>query len=117
LKKITKADFEKFKAEVERLIQLFGLKDWKIEIIQLKLPKQRFAQICHDYSYRIASFQLNTEISTENMMQFDPITSAKHEFGHLLLSEFNCAASQRFVRPDDIDNANEKLAVIFENIL
>ncbi len=101
--KTTKKDFQEFKAECERLIDLFGFMDWDIYYCHKELNSD--ASLSFVQSHRTCTFNLSTNVNDD----WDGcINCAMHEVGHLLSAElYDMAANY---------HSKEALSPIYESI-
>lgn len=114
--KVPRSDFEIFKKRFLQCVEEFGLRDWRITFLQENLHGH-FAEIRRNESYHIVTVVLTTEIEKENMHEYNPVVHAEHEALHLITSDLYYHARCRYVRPDDLDNAEEVLVHRLQNIL
>jgi hypothetical protein len=117
--KTTKKHFKLFKSEVIRLVNLFGLTDWKISFEHKDLEDD-YVRLSWDYSGSVACFFLCTNWDREEAV---PLTNeaikkiALHEVCHLLVAPITSLGEARFVNEGEITDENERLARQLTNIL
>ena len=85
--KTTKKEFEIFKAECERLIELFGLKEWNVAYEHIKLKCNGNAT--YKNNEKIVTFSMTTHT---NDLWKGPKYVARHEIGHILVADLACLA-------------------------
>lgn len=111
--KASQKDFELFKSECQKWIDIFGLNDWKVYYYFTDLNGD-YAECVPDYRKCIVKIALNSKFRRKYL---DIKKSAKHEIIHLLLSRFFGMARERFISPDEIDNEWERLTRIIEKAI
>jgi len=80
---ITKKEFELYKKECEKWLEVFGLQSWNVSIIQKEIdPEEAFGACEWEYENRCASLVLNTKCYLPNL---DIKETALHECLELLL--------------------------------
>ena len=113
--KTTKSQFNEFKQEFLRYVELLGLKDWKIYFRHEDIDG--FAQIIRNANESIATVSFCSELNREDMQDLDIKMNAKHEAIHLLLSRYNFIASCRFVNDGEVSAEEERIVRILEKVL
>ena len=114
--KTTQAQFEEFKAEFMKYVELFGLKDYQIYFEHKKL-EDSFADISVNCNACIATVVMAQEIPGECKFDFCPKESAKHEAIHLLLSRLYDIADCRYVQPEELKIEDERVVRILQKVL
>ena len=118
-KKTTKAEFERFKDRCEDLISVFNLSDWDLFISMGDKwddgePLGDVAAMVRvNNTGRIAQIKLHST----NYDSGTPESIATHEMIHIMLSDLESLANDRYVQAKDIDNAVERLTVLLTNLL
>ena len=114
-----KKDFQIFKDECFRLIDLIGLKNWKVNIFWEQLKDDRFAEITTDAISMIATITLTKKVKLtfDKDYKDDVKEHAKHEVIHLLLGRFSHLAKSRFVRDDELYSAEEELVNLLIKVI
>lgn len=95
--KVTKKDFEAFAEHAHKWLDVFGLTDWHVIIVQAEEP-DAFATVSYDADKMKACITLTTcfENWQENMADFDPARHAFHEVMHLVLAPLiHCEQRER----------------------
>jgi hypothetical protein len=117
--KTSKKDFERFKKEFMRWVEIFGLKGYNLRFWHNKLD-DRYAQIGGDEKGKQADISYNTELYSDvvNSKNYaTPKHCGKHEAIHLLLNRLVQLAYNREIRFAEIDEEAEKLVRILEKVL
>jgi len=109
--KTTKKDFEEFKAEFNRMVELLGLKSWNVFFKCTKLNDGVAANIDYDTDSRCAEVSLNTIKYVVDLKR-----SAKHEAFHLLLADLYESARDRFVDEKTLNKNEEAVIVALEKL-
>jgi len=117
-RRATKAEFNRYKAEIERLIKKLGFGDWEYRVIfeTPSNPNLRASFECND-AHTFAYFYYNP-------LQYKPADgpgrvekTARHEIAHMITSRLDMLAHTRFCSPDEIALEMEKIATILQNVL
>lgn len=115
--KPTPKEFEQFKAEFLRCVDLLNLNDWKI-IFAFKEISACYAEIeTYSDSFTAAVVFNRNFLSADAMLGFDPKRTARHEVGHLFHARLKYIGMQRYVRPDDFEEESERLCRVMETLL
>jgi len=118
---IPKSHFKIFKHEVERLIDVLGLKEWNVEIAFEEFGTSEScpnAEIKWNSKSRCVKFRYNRKIiDAHRKMIIPPLICAKHEIGHLLMAEMEEIATARYVADYEVDAASEKFATLISKVL
>lgn len=117
LYKPTRADFEKFKAEFMRCVDLLNLNDWHV-VFEFRTLDDSYAilETQSDQFLAVATFN-SRPIDAGEKLGFDPKRTARHEAGHLFHTRLKFIGKSRYVRPDDFYEESERLARIMEKVL
>lgn len=84
----TDEDFEKFKARVEDLINVFGLHEWHLTITHDQIGDRVTAQTQYNSVAHTASIRLTKHTEGDFGLEWDVERIAMHEVLHLLLSDY-----------------------------
>ena len=112
MKKPTKADFRRFKAEALRMVQLLGLNEYTVECRFDKLDRETTAEITYNSFAGSAVICYNIEGETERST---PESCARHEVFHLLTAHLARLACLRFTRVEEIEREVEVIIRRLEN--
>lgn len=112
--KTTNSDFETYRKEIQRLIDIFGLKGWHLFFRHESL-NDSFAEIRYNMSARNAVFVLNTEFDTIDYSEDQIKRSAFHEVCELLLARISNLAKFRYTTEEEIDEEIHNIIRILEN--
>ena len=111
---ITEEEFERFKAEFDRLTKLFGLMQYKVYFEQ-KYLESSFGLISINEVGKIASVYLTTKLEDENINSWGgPEDTAKHEALHLLTSRLQWLGTLRETTEDQLGEEWEALVRVLE---
>lgn len=88
---LKESDFEEFKKEAKRWIDLFGLKDWKVEYAFSEL-EDAYAQYSLQWQGKIALITLNKYPAKESSDYINVKRTAFHEVCELLLADMEYIA-------------------------
>ena len=105
--KTTKKDFELFKTECQKWIDKLGLHEWDF-YFKLADLKGSVATTACDCEGHIAKITLNTNIDRTACFHSLEDT-AKHEILHVLMSPLMTKATYRYVRYDELDEAEHSI--------
>lgn len=111
----TKLQFEQFKESFLKYVDILGLKDWKVYFEVA--PVDVYARIHIQWSGRVATVQMCTEVAPDSWSDFDPVASGKHEAIHLLLAYLEGPALKRFTSLEAIAEANEAVTRVLEKLI
>jgi len=111
----TKEDFELFKKECKKWINIYGLKTWEICFVHGSLTENR-AECYADLNNRIASMYFGKE--WEDVEKNDPTIklNAFHETTELFLGEIRDMANQG-IAYEKVDKEIHKIIRTLENVL
>ena len=117
-RKPTRKDFEKFKAEFMRCVDLLNLNDWNITFL-FEILDDNLAQISTQSDEFLATVSLssNTLKGKADVSSFNVKQIARHEVAHLFHARLRYTGKSRFVRPDDFYEEDERLSRVMEKIL
>ena len=115
--KPTRKEFEQFKAEFLRCVDLLNLNDWKI-VFAFKPISACYAEIetYSDSFTAVVAFNSN-RLDDDTMLGFNPKRTARHEAAHLFHARLKYIGMQRYVRPDDFKEESERLCRVMETLL
>ena len=115
--KPTRKDFEQFKVEFLRCVDLLCLNDWHIAFAFQPLDG-RYAEITTQSCDFIATVIFNNKVVGEDgMISYDPKRTARHEVAHLFHARLQYIGRCRYVRPDDFSEESERLCRVMETLL
>ena len=119
--KTTPEHFEIFKAECKKWIEIFGLKNWRIDYIHKKLSSDSRAQTTFNCVSSIATIFFNTKPDEEDEYKFTVETVKKtafHEVCEILLGRLSLMVGQRYALHElDVEEATHQIIRILENVL
>jgi len=122
--KTSKADFKKFRVEVEKWIAEFGLVDWDLVIIHgdpsdKGIVNTDIAWISFgEYGTQVATIALNEEYAGIKLPDGGIERAAFHEVVHLLLYNICAYIERRFeVIKEDYEKEVHSLITVLENTL
>ena len=107
--KYTKKDFEVFKKECQRLINLLGLNGWEVVYYWTQLVKGRFAEINTESKNMTAGISFTKTIEVDDSYVDNIKSHAQHEVFHLLLGKMSDLAKARYLNEDEIYSAEEEV--------
>ena len=117
MKKTSKAEFNRFKKEFLRWVEILGLQGYKIFFFHDPLENS-YARIVPNEPGNAADVYFSSELSnTAKEASEGPEASGKHEAIHLLLNRLFFLGEQRFVGSDEMEHEWEKLVRILEKVL
>lgn len=99
MRQLTESDFAIFKAEVEKWIALFGLKDWAVTFDFSPLENSR-AECCVNWHAKAALITLG-QFPRGEVTQDDVRRSAFHEVCELLLTDMEFTALDEAIPYDE----------------
>jgi hypothetical protein len=100
----------KFWREFWRLYKVLGLTDWRVDPMPFDGDENTNGRTQVDWNAHAAAVMVNPNVD-------DPLRTAKHEIGHLLLGEMRCLASRRNVTEAQLDDAWETVSRRLERVL
>ena len=113
--KTTKKDFKEFKAECEKWVGYFGIKDWEITYRSDNDGDCR-GSCASDYASRIAIIALGREFSDiPERLEIKKV--AFHEVCELLLSPLRLQGEDRFVTKNEMESSRHRIIRVLENTL
>jgi len=115
--KTTDKDFKRFKASFMHWYNKLGLQGWQVFFRHEELDIPVYARIISDFRVRAATVKFNKTVPEEDVPEFDPIRTGKHEALHLLLAPLEYHAHARYIHQEDIDSAEEEIVVRLQNTL
>ncbi len=116
MKETSKEEFERFKKEFLRWVEIFGLHGYKIYFYH-KPVKDSYAKIEVSESGKVADVYLNSELDDNaKKMWCGPEFDGRHEAIHFLLNRLCFVGSQRFVGCQEMDHEEERLVRILEKV-
>ena len=103
--KYTKSDFELFRREALKWIQQLGLSDWHVSFHHRSLGESTGANFQCDLEAKSAAISLNSDEQVPAAYPKTVQELAKHEVLHLLLAPLAEKAEYRFVRQEELHEA------------
>ena len=116
--KTTKKDFELFKSECQKWIDIFGLKDWEVRFEHGYISDTHFAQGEYDVVERWLTLKLDTEWPDDVKITPHEIKkSAFHETTETgLLGKIRCIATNRTFDQDELDEEIHRIIMILQSV-
>ena len=111
-RKTTSEDFIIYQNEVIRLIDKFGIDDWKIYFEQRDCDESQ-AELVTDCVNRVCTFVLANEFTEGESVE----NSAFHEVCHLLVGDLTDLNYYRWVTQNEVIKASETTARKLQSIL
>lgn len=117
-RKTTTDEFDRFVAECNRLIPIFGLTAWKLTYKHGGLGDSDLARADFHPRSRCATMRMTTHIDSDIVeeLYMTPERSARHEMTHLLTAKLEYIASCRFCSDEEITDEVEVIARILEQL-
>jgi len=118
--KTTKKHFEIFKAECEKWIDIFGLKDYEFHFEHKAVGDRNIAECYRNSTSRTARLSLCKVWPERSMVALndDNIkTSAFEEVCHVLLYSLSSCAYSRHIMEHEIDEAEHGIIKTLQNVL
>lgn len=113
-----KKDFEAFKREFLRCVDLLEVGEWAIFFKFEVFREDNFADIEVDCDGSWAVVRLNkTTLTKDVASRFDPKRSGRHEAAHLFIARLAYHGACRYVIPDMFYTEKERIARTLEKIL
>jgi len=103
--KTTKKDFELFRREVERWLEIYGLKGWSVEILHKTYVENSSASLFYRVGARDAEYYLSKDFGKDKT-ELGVRLAAFHEVTHHLLGKLIHVAVERS-HDEDMINAEE----------
>ena len=117
MKKPTKADFNAFKKEFLRCVDVMGLHEWRITFEFCPL-KEVFADIETQSADFIAHVRMTSDFGDASDAEcFNPVQHGRHEAAHLMTSRLCYIARSRYIRSDDISEEWERVTRLIQRLL
>lgn len=108
--KTSKADFEIFKRECQRCVDMLGLKNWDIDYEHSKCEDGNAAECCTSYIGQQAVLRLGLERLSLPCTAQSIKETARHEVLELLLSSFGALNNSRFdVSEGEVDHVRHEI--------
>jgi len=123
--KTTQKDFDFFKKECQRHVDLFGLKNWEIHYdwVDKKDEQEVEYVFAHthregDLSDRVTTVCLSKDWENEKVTREQLAKIAKHEVMHVLFYRYNYLSKSRFaVVNSDFQDAEHEILRVLEKLL
>ena len=116
MKRVSQADYKKFKESFLYWREKFGLTQYQIYFEHAKL-NSAFANIVVDEQGKVATVKLCTENSGLDAKVFNPEKNGKHEAIHLLLHRLAWLGEQRYTASSEISDEEEAAVTRLEYVL
>lgn len=116
----TKSDFELFKAESEKWIDIFGLKDWEVKYNHRDGNGQDYACFSSNPENRCVTLGLYKKWPKSDKVKktSDEIRlSAFHEVCHIFLETLASCARTRFIMSHELDESCHGIIRTLERVL
>jgi hypothetical protein len=113
MKQTTKAMFNRFKKEFNRLVPILGINGYKFYFFHEKLDN--YAEVHINEPGRCVSIIYG--LNPTSCDATTPEDNAKHEAIHVLIHRLSWLGEQRFTAPDEINHETEKLVIKLEGII
>lgn len=105
--------FDLFKRECDKWIKYYGLNNWHVKYEEM--DDDINSGLCSfDLQNRMAVISLNTNKAEENV---NPSLIAFHEVTELFFARIRYLATERYIQPDEIDDALHECIRTLENCL
>ena len=115
--KTTKKDFQIFKKECVKWLQVFGLKGWEIHYSHEKIKLEWSASCSYNFTGRVATLTLNTERDEDYYNTKDIKKDAFHEVCEVFLARISVLAESRYIAETDIKEEAHAIIQTLGNIL
>lgn len=120
MSKLTKEDFSFFKKECRHWADVFGLKNWEINISKRKLDNTTYAEATFDHNNRCSDIWINSDWSgfPVDINREELRKTALHEVLEILLYPMRSLAENRFsVTEELIDTEVHNIIRSLENVI
>lgn len=111
--KTSKANFELFKKECDKWMDLFGLNGYGKTYVHIN--NGNLAGTQYDIMDRWVTFQLGKDWGDTKPTVFELKSTAFHEVVHLLIGRLGTLARSRFVSDSEITEETEHIVRVIEN--
>jgi len=116
MKQTTKAMFNRFKKEFNRLIPILGINGYKFYFEHRDLPGS-FAEVHINQAGHAVTVVYGLNIEEGDYPGVTPEENAKHEAIHVLISRLGYLGEGRYIGSSEIDDEQERLVRILEKII
>lgn len=101
--KITKKQFDLFKKECVKWIDIFGLKNWELRFFLDEKEKESYAWVAYNHDNRVADIHLTRDWDRLNMLPSSEQIkiTAFHEIAEVFIYPLRYIAESRYVRDSD----------------
>jgi hypothetical protein len=109
--KTTASHFEYFKSEARRWLDKLGVTDYRIDFVHESLA-DAYAKVGTKSVHKVARIGFNTEWRSDDPRPLNKASiadTAKHEAIHMVTADLVSLANSRFVTPDEVLEAEERL--------
>lgn len=113
MKQTTKAMFNRFKREFNRLVPILGIIGYKFYFRHEK--NDNYAEVFIHEPGRAVTVIYG--LCPFNIDATTPESNAKHEAIHVLLHRLGWLGEQRYTGSDEIEHESEKIVVILERLI
>jgi len=103
--------FTVFKKECDKWVKFYGLNNWRIKYEEME-DESNSGLCSFDLHNRMAVISLNTAADEKNV---NPALIAFHEVTELLLARIRYLATERYIQPDEVDDAIHECIRTLEN--
>ena len=114
--KTTKKDFEVFKEEARKWINIFGLISWEVEF-EHKNINEFLASVSFDADNRCATLYLSPDWGQRKISDYEIKRTAFHESCELLMCGMRRISERRFITLAEIDTETHRIIRTLENVL
>ena len=116
-KKTTEAEFNRFKKEFNRWIEIFGLKGYSVHFFH-KTLSDSYAEVEVNETGKVVKATYGLEMNEfDRKCSKGPESDARHEALHLLLHRIVFLGQERWTASDEIHDEAEKIVTILEKTL
>ena len=115
MKQTTKAMFNRFKKEFNRLIPILGINGYKFYFFHQTL-EHSYAEVQINLKGYFVNVYYSVEVEDDDP-DVTPEENAKHEAIHVLLSRLGYLGEERYIGSSEIDDEQERLVRVLEKII
>jgi hypothetical protein len=116
-REITKEEYKEFVEECKKWIEIFGLKDWKVDYLQEDLEGNWAECRVNGVSNRNVVIVLNKKVNESDEKLINIKRTAFHEVVELLIYPLEYLAECRFLQPEEIIDERHSIIRRLENSL
>ena len=114
MRKTPKKEFDKFKAEAIKWIELLGMGEWDIGIALVELPTELYARSETSAKTMRAQLLLNKITHGLDCYEGYELDAARHEVFHVLHGHVERIASSRWASQGQLYDALERMVISLE---